>query len=225
MNFLRGVLTVLGKDLRLEWRSREALTSMGFFSLLVVVLFGFAFQTERIDLRTQAPGLLWTAFSFAGVLGLNRSFAIERENGCLRGLLLAPVDRAALFIGKVAANFALIGLVELITVPIFSVLLRVPVLPCLGPLALVACAGTLGFALVGTLLSGISSGSRLREVLLPLILYPVWIPILVASVEATGLVLSGRPLSEAGDFLLLIAVFDLVFLGVGLLFFEAVLEE
>lgn len=225
MRYLRGVFAVVRKDLRLEWRSREALTAMGFFSLLVVVLFGFAFQTEKIDPRTEAPGLLWVAFSFSGVLGLNRSFALERENGALRSLLLAPVDRSAIFLGKMISNLVLIGMVEMLTVPLFSVLLRVPVLPCLPQLALVVCAGTAGFAAVGTLLAGISSGSRLREVLLPLILYPVWLPILVASVEATGTVLTGKPLTEAGDWLTLIGVFDLVFLGAGFLFFEAVLEE
>ena len=225
MGYLRGVFAVVRKDLRLEWRSREALTAMGFFSLLVVVLFGFAFQTEKIDPGTEAPGLLWVAFSFSGVLGLNRSFSLERENGALRSLMLAPIDRSAIFLGKMLSNLILIGMVEALTVPLFSVLLRVPVLSCLPQLALVTCAGTLGFAAVGTLLASISSGSRLREVLLPLILYPVWIPILVASVQATGAVLTGKPLSEAGDWLTLIGVFDLVFRGVGFLFFEAVLEE
>ncbi|MBK8230103.1 MAG: heme exporter protein CcmB [Candidatus Eisenbacteria bacterium] len=223
--YLRGVFGVLRKDLRLEWRSREAMTAMAFFSLLVVVLFGFSFQTEKIDVRTTAPGLLWVAFSFSGVLGLNRSFSLERENGALRALMLAPLDRSAIFVGKMLSNLVMIGLVEALTVPLFSVLLRVPVLSCLPQLTLVTCLGTLGFAAVGTLLAGISSGSRMREVLLPLILYPIWIPILVASVEATGTVLSGKPLSEAGDWLTLIGVFDLVFLGVGFLFFEAVLEE
>jgi len=223
--YLRVIGAVLRKDLLLEWRSREALTSMGFFSLLVVVIFGFAFQTEKIDLRAQAPGLLWIAFSFSGVLGLHRSFAVEREGGCLQGLLLAPADRSAIYLGKVLGNFVLISLVEAVTFPIFSVLLRVPILPCLPALALIACLGTLGFAEVGTLLSAISSGSRLREVLLPLILYPIWVPVLLGAVEMTGLALTGRPLAEGANWLTLILVYDLVFLGAGLLLFDRLLEE
>jgi heme exporter protein B len=223
--YLRTLGAVLRKDLLLEWRSREALTSMGFFSLLVVVIFGFSFQTERIDLVTQAPGLLWIAFSFSGVLGLHRSFAVEREGGCLQGLLLAPAERSAIFLGKVLGNLILILLVEALTFPVFSLLLRVPILPCLPRLALIACLGTLGFAEVGTLLSAISSGSRLREVLLPLILYPIWVPVLIGSVQLTGLALSGSSLEEGGNWLTLIVVYDLLFLGVGLSLFDHLLEE
>ena len=223
--YLRAVSAVLRKDLLLEWRSREGLTSMAFFSLLVTVVFGFALQAERIDPQTTAPGLLWIAFSFSGVLGLNRSFALEREGGCLQGLMLAPIDRSALFVGKALGNFLLIGLVELFTVPVFSILLRVPVLDCLPRLALVAALATIGFAAVGTLLSAISSGSRLREVLLPLILYPIWVPVLIAAVELTGQALAGRPMAEGGRWLTLILVYDLVFLGAGLLLFDRLLEE
>ncbi len=224
-SYLRTVGAVLRKDLLLEWRSREAITSMAFFSLLVVVLFGFAFQAERIDPRTQAGGLLWVAFSFSGVLGLHRSFAVEREGSCLQGLLLAPVDRSALFLGKVIGNFLLILAVEAVTFPVFSILLRVSILPHFGPLALIAALGTLGFAEVGTLLATVSSGSRLREVLLPLILYPIWVPVLIASVEVTGMVLAGEGLAAGGRWIALVLAYDLVFLGVGLMLFDHLLEE
>lgn len=223
--YWRSVAAILRKDLLLEWRSREALTSMAFFSLLVVVVFGFAFQAERIDPGTQAPGLLWIAFAFSGVLGLHRSFAVEREGSCLQGLLLAPVDRSAIFLGKVLGNLILIGLVEALTFPVFSVLLRVPILSCLPQLALITLLGTIGFAEVGTLLSAVSSGSRLREVLLPLILYPIWVPVLIAGVEATRVALTGRPAEEASTWLTLMMVYDLVFLGAGLILFDHLLEE
>jgi heme exporter protein B len=224
-SYLRTVRAVLRKDLLLEWRSREALTSMAFFSLLVVVLFGFAFQAEKIDVQTQASGLLWIGFSFSGVLGLHRSFAVEREGGCLQGLLLAPVDRSAVYLGKVIGNLLFIGVVQFLTYPVFSILLRVPILACLPQLVLVTFLGTVGFASVGTLLATVSSGSRLREVLLPLILYPIWVPVLIASVEATGLALAGKPMTEGPGWLTLIAVYDLVFLGAGLILFDHLLEE
>jgi len=223
--YLRALGAVLRKDLLLEWRSREAFTSMAFFALLVTVIFGFALQAERIDPRTTAPGLLWIAFSFSGVLGLNRSFALERDGGCLQGLMLAPVDRSAIFLGKMLANLILISLVEVVTVPVFSILLRVPVLACLPRLALIAFLATIGFAAVGTLLAAIASGSRLREVLLPLLLYPLWVPVLIAAVELTGLALGGGRPEEGGRWMTLILVYDLVFLGAGLLLFDQLLEE
>ncbi len=224
-SYWRAVAAVLRKDLRLEWRSREALISMAFFSLLVTVIFGFALQTQRIDPETTAPGLLWIAFTFSGVLGLNRSFAVEREGGCLQGLMLAPVDRSALFLGKAIGNLILIGLVEAITIPIFSILLRVPVLPCLPRLALITFLATIGFAAVGTLLAALASGSRLREVLLPLILYPIWVPVLIGAVELTGMALAGRPAAPGERWLTLIVVYDLIFIGAGLLLFDRLLEE
>ena len=223
--YFTAIAALVEKDLRLEWRSREAITSMIFFSLLVVVIFGFAFQARKIDPATEAPGLLWIAFTFSGVLGLHRMLAMERENGSLQALLLAPVDRGAIFLAKVATVLGLILLAEWITIPIFSILLRVSVLPCLLPLALITCAGSLGFAAVGVLLATIASGSRLREVLLPLLLYPLWVPVLVGCVELTGLALSGRPLREGSDWLVLLAVYDVIFMTAGRLLFDVMLEE
>ncbi|MCA9726906.1 MAG: heme exporter protein CcmB [Candidatus Eisenbacteria bacterium] len=223
--YWRAVAALVEKDLRLEWRSREAITSMAFFSVLVVVIFGFAFQTRKIDPATEAPGLLWVAFSFSGILGLHRVLAIERENAALQALLLAPVDRSAIFLAKMISVLGLVLLAEWITIPIFSILLRVPVLSCLPELALVTCAGSVGFAAVGVLLATISSGSRLREVLLPLLLYPLWVPILVGCVELTGLALSGRPLAEGSDWLVLLAAYDVVFVTAGTLLFDLMLEE
>lgn len=227
--WLCAVGAVLRKDLLLEWRSREALTSMAFFALLVTVLFGFSFDAGRIDrdvmAETLGPGLLWIAFSFSGVLGLNRSFALEREGGCLQALMLAPVDRSAVFAGKMLGNLLLIGLVEVVTLPVFSILMRVPVLSCLPRLALVAFLGTLGFSAVGTLLSALASGSRLREVLLPLLLYPVWVPVLIAATQLTGQALGGRPAVEGERWLALIVAYDLVFITAGLLLFDRLLEE
>ena len=225
IRYFRTILTLVGKDLVLEWRGRETLTSMTLFSILLVVVFGFAFQAQAVDPGTAAPGLLWIAFTFSGVLGLHRTMAVERENGCLKALLLAPIERSAIFVAKLLVNLLLLTLMEAVTVPLFSILLRVPVLPCLPELALIAFAGTVGFASVGTLLATISSGSRLREVLLPILLYPLWVPIVVASVELTGYALTGRPMWEGTDWWTLIVVYDVVFLVAGTLLFDVMLEE
>ncbi|MBD3336214.1 MAG: hypothetical protein GF355_11925 [Candidatus Eisenbacteria bacterium] len=222
--YLRAVAALIRKDLVVELRSREALLSMGFFALLVVVLFGFTMEARRVD-PVVAPGMLWVAFSFAGVLGLNRTFGVERENGCLTGLMLCPVDRSAVFLAKMITNTVFMGLVELVTLPVFAALLRVDLLAHLGPVVWITFLGTLGFAAVGTLLSAVASQARARDVLLPIILYPIWIPLLVAAVRATAAVLEGRPLAEAAGWLRLMGIYDLVFFVLGLLLFEYVLEE
>lgn len=223
--YLRAVVALIRKDLLSEWRTREALGSMGLFSLLLVVIFGFCFETRKVDLENAAPGMLWVAFSFSGILGLSHSFATERLRGSLQALTLAPVDRSALFLGKMLGNLLLLSLVEAITIPIFSILLHVSVLPCLPELALVTFCATVGFTAVGTLLSALATSSRMREMLLPILLYPIWIPILLAAVRATGGVLSGQGISEVFGWLRLILGFDVVFVTAGVLLFDQILEE
>ncbi len=224
-SYLDAVAALIRKDLLSEWRTREAIGSMALFSLLVVVIFGFCFETRRIDLETLAPGMLWVAFSFSGVLGLGHSFSIERHRGSLQALVLSPVDRSALFLGKMLGNLILLSIVEAITIPVFSILLHVSVLPCLPGLALVTFAATVGFAAVGTLLAALATSSRMREMLLPILLYPIWIPILLAAVRATGVLLAGQGLGEAWGWMRLILGFDLIFVTAGLLLFDQILEE
>jgi len=223
--YAAAVLALIKKDLLSEWRTREAIGSMALFSLLIVVVFGFCFDARRVDLREAAPGMLWVAFSFSGVLGLNHSFATERQRGSLQALLLAPVDRSAIFLGKMLGNLLLLSLVEALALPVFSILLRVRVLPCLPELALVTFASTIGLTAVGTLLAGMASSNRMREMLLPILLYPIWIPVLLAAVKATGGVLAGETLGQVWGWLRLILAFDLIFVTVGLLLFEQILEE
>jgi heme exporter protein B len=223
--YLRAVYALIRKDLLSEWRTREALGSMGLFSLLIVVIFGFCFETQRVDLETAAPGMLWVAFSFSGVLGLSHSFATERLRGGLQALTLAPIDRSALFLGKMLGNLLLLLVVEAVTIPIFSILLHVSVLPHLPMLALVVVSATLGFTAVGTVLSALATSSRMREMLLPILLYPIWIPILLAAVRATGGVLSGDDAGEIWGWLRLILGFDVIFVTAGLLLFDQILEE
>ena len=223
--YLAAVFAIVRKDILSEWRTREAVGSMALFSLLIVVIFGFCFETIRVDLENLAPGLLWVAFSFSGVLGLGHSFAGERHRGSLQALALAPIDRSALFLGKMLGNLLLLLIVEILTIPIFSVLLHVSVLPCAGRLALVTFLGSVGFAAVGTLLSALAASSRMREMLLPILLYPIWIPILLASVKATGGVLAGKSIGEVIEWISLILAFDLIFVTAGLLLFDQIVEE
>ena len=223
--YLGAVLAIVRKDLQSEWRTREAVGSMGLFSLLVVVIFGFCFEARTVDLELAAPGMLWVAFSFSGVLGLGHSFALERHRGSLQALVLAPVDRSAIFLGKMLGNLLLLLFVEALTIPVFSILLRVPVLARLPELAVVVVSATIGFSAVGTLLSALATSSRLREMLLPILLYPIWIPILLAAVRATGGVLAGQGLGDVFGWMRLILAFDIVFVTAGLLLFDQILEE
>lgn len=224
-SYLGAVVALVRKDLLSEWRTREALGSMALFSLLIVVIFGFCFETRKVDLETTAPGMLWVAFSFSGILGLSHSFAVERLRGSIQALALSPVDRSALFLGKMLGTLLLLTVVEAITIPVFSILLHVSVLPCLPMLALVTFSATVGFAAVGTLLSALATSSRMREMLLPILLYPIWIPVLLAAVRATGSTLAGKGPGEVFDWLRLILAFDLVFVTAGILLFDQILEE
>jgi heme exporter protein B len=223
--YFDAVGALVRKDLLSEWRTREAFGSMALFSLLVVVIFGFCFETRKIDLENLAPGMLWVAFSFSGVLGLGHSFSTERHRGSLQALVLAPVDRSALFLGKMLGNLLLLSVVEAMTIPVFSILLHVGVLPCLPELMLVTFSATVGFTAVGTLLAALAASSRMREMLLPILLYPIWIPILLAAVKATGGLLSGQGIGEVWGWMRLILGFDLIFLTAGLLLFDQILEE
>ncbi len=224
-DYFAAVFSVVRKDLLSEWRTREALGSMALFSLLIVVIYGFCFEARRVDLETTAPGMLWVAFSFSGVLGLGHSFALERHRGSLQALVLAPVDRSALFLGKMLGNLLLLSVVEAITIPVFSILLHVPVLTCLPELTLITFCATIGFTAVGTLLAALATSSRMREMLLPILLYPIWIPILLASVRATGTVLGGGGLGDVAGWMRLILAFDILFVTAGLFLFDQILEE
>jgi heme exporter protein B len=169
------------------------------------------------------PGILWVTFTFAGVLGLNRAFALEKDRGCLEGLMLCPVDRSAIYLGKLVGILIFMTAMETISLLIFAVLSNMPLfLPGLIPIIFL---GTLGFATVGTLFSAMAVNTRAREVMLPVLLFPIVVPAIIAAVKATGQVMGGQPLGAAADGLSLLSVFDLIFFVVALLTFEYVIEE
>lgn len=222
-NFGKAVWAVVQKDLSAELRSRELLSAMLVFSLLVILIFNFALELDIGTRRSVTAGVLWATFAFAGTLGLNRSMAIEKDRGCLDGLLLAPVDRSAIYFGKVISNFAFMMIVEAFVLPIYSVLYGVNLFQ--PGLLLVILLGSIGYTAVGTLLSAMSIQTRTRDVMLPILLFPVVIPILIAAVKASGGYLTGAEMSEISPWLNLLVGYDVIFTSLAFMVFDYVVEE
>ncbi len=232
MRLLRPMATLVWKDLRLELRSRDIIVSALVFGLLVVVVFNFALNVSPQRVAELAPGLLWVTFAFAGTLAMSRAFVREGEPGGLEGLLLAPVSRDAIFLGKVLVSFIFMLLIEAALLPVFAVLLNFSAFSL--TLVAVILLATLGFATVGTLFSAIAAQTRSREVMLPVLFFPVILPVLIGAVEVSGAAIGGSPpgsqLSEAGGggtgrWLPLLAVFDAVFLVICPWLFSIIVEE
>jgi heme exporter protein B len=222
-NFLKAVWAVVQKDLSAELRSRELLSAMLIFSLLVILIFNFALELDIRTRRSVTSGVLWATFAFAGTLGLNRSMAIEKDRGCLDGLLLAPVDRSAIYFGKVISNFTFMLIVEAIVLPIYSILYGLNLFQ--PGLLLVILLGSIGYTSVGTLLSAMSVQTRTRDVMLPILLFPVVIPVVIAAVKASGGYLVGAEMSEILPWLNLLIVYDVIFIALAYMLFDSVVEE
>jgi len=222
---LRTVYLLLAKDLLSEWRNRETFTVMLFFAVVVLFLFHFSLNPERENTLLLAPGLLWLAFIFTGVLGLERSFQAERTNDCLEQLLLIPGDRGNIYLGKLVGNIVFMLAVELLILPLFALFFQLPLWGMLPPLIGVALLGTVGLAAIGTLFSALTANLRAREVLFPLLLFPLVVPVVIGTVTATGIVLGGGTLGEASAWLKLLGAFDTIFLVVAYLTFEFVVEQ
>ena len=204
-------------------RSRELLSAMLVFSLLVILIFNFALELDVKTRATITAGVLWMTFAFAGTLGLNRSMAIEKDRGCLDGLLLAPVDRTAIYFGKVISNLAFMLIVEAIVLPVYSVLYNTNLFN-LGLIGVILL-GSIGYVAVGTLLSSMAVQTRTRDVLLPILLFPVIIPVLVAAVKASSGFLQGLPMDEILPWLNLLIVYDVIFIAIAFMVFDYVVEE
>ncbi len=221
--YLAAVWQVFRKDIQVEWRGRQGIPVMLVFALMIVFLFNFALQLSPDLQAGLAAGLLWVSLAFASTLGLNRSISLERENNALDGLLLAPVDRSAVFFGKALGNFCFTSLVGLLLLPIVSLFYQQNMLRL--PLAAVLLLGVAAYTSLGTLLSALSIQARTRDILLPVLLFPLALPILIAAVEATRGLLSGQTLAELSSWVYLILAGALLFNAAGLLFFETILEE
>ena len=222
---LRRTWAMTWKDVTVELRARERVNAMLFFAALVLFIFNFALGPDREKLREVAPGLLWLAFLFTGMLGLGRSFQAERENECFEALLLTPGDRESIYYGKLAGNVLFMVMAEALILPLFGILYNLDIWGFLPWLGVVAFLGTLGFSAVGTLLAAMTAHIRAREVMLPLLLFPLTVPVILASVRATEAILAGGGLGEVSHWLKLLVGFDVIFLVVSPLVFEFVLEE
>ncbi|MCH8328160.1 MAG: heme exporter protein CcmB [Candidatus Marinimicrobia bacterium] len=217
--------TVLGKELQLEWRTRESLAVMAVFSLSVILLFAFAFNAGSTSIKLFAPGLLWMTYFFSAVLGLLRSFGREREMDAYDLLISSPIDRGDIFLGKALAFALLLALTQLVSLPLFSLFLDIPLAaasPMIVPIFLLA---DVAIAAVGTVVAGIGLRSPHGDTLLPVLLFPLLTPMLIATTRATSAALAGRPAGEYGIWLMLLFTYSVVFLLLGTFIFDYISEE
>jgi heme exporter protein B len=219
------VLIVVWKDLQTERRSKEGLNALVFFSLLLLFVFQFALGQDRDRFTAALPGLLWLGFILSGLIGIGRSFQVERENDCWEALVLAPVDKSCLYVGKLVGTLLLMLVIEALVLALFAVFFNLDLAPALPALSLVIALGTTGFAAAGTLFAAMTAHVRARELLLPVLLLPVQLPVLLATVEATAEIFGGQQLAVVTPWLALVAAADVIYVTAGILTFEFVLES
>ncbi len=220
---MRSITAIIWKDLAAELRSRELLSAMLVFALLVILIFNFSLELDAQARVTVTAGVLWVTFAFAGTIGLNRSMAMEKDRGCLDGLLLAPVDRSAIYFGKAVGNLIFMLVIETIILPAYSVLYGVNLFK--PGLVLVILLGSIGYVAVGTLLSSMAVQARTREVLLPILLFPLVIPVMIAAVKASTGFLQGVDIIDIRPWVNLLIVYDVIFIAVAFMVFDYVVEE
>jgi len=224
MEFLSQAVLLFKKDLLLELRRRESLLTMFFFGTLLLFVFHFSFDLAPDRIAEMAPALLWLAFLFTGTLGLAQLFEGERANHCLEALLLSPMDRGAFFVAKTCFNLVLMVLVEIVIIPLFWILFNLPNWELVPDLFLVTLLGTVGFCVLGTLFATVTLKARARELLLPLILFPLMVPVILATIRCMEAILRNGELGDALPWLRLLVGFDVIFLAVGVLIFDWVIE-
>ena len=222
---LRAALLVARKDLAIELRTRSALFSAVAFAVLAVVIFYVAWDQTAVAPVDLAPGVLWVVFTFSGLLGLNRSFAIEQADRAMDALMAAPVDREAVFLGKALGNLAFVLLVQAVAIPAVALFYNLPIGPVWPALAALAVASAIGLVCVGTLFSAMATHTRLAELLLPMLALPFFVPVVMPAAQVTARLLQGRPIEEAWPWLRILLAFDLVFLVACTLAFPYVVED
>lgn len=223
MKFWSKVLAIAWKDAVSELRSREIIASVLVFTVLVIVIFNFAFGADPEKIGSVAPGMIWTTFVFAGMLSLNRSFITEKENGCLEGLMVCPVSREAIYLGKALSSLLFMLIVEAIALPLFAVLFNIPVISV--QIIVITLLTTVGFVAVGTLFSALAVNTKAREMVLPILFLPIVIPIIIGAVKASELALAHGSWSDLSSWLQIILAFDVILTVVSFLTFDFVIVE
>ena len=218
------ITTIFKKDLVSELRAKESLVTMVTFSVLILVLFSMAFEPSRQTVEEILPGLIWMSLIFSGILGLNRTYAREKFNDCLIGILSSPIAPYQLYLGKAASNLVQLLFVEIITFPLYFIFYDLNILGSLGILLIIMLLGSVGYILVGTFLAALTSNLKSNEALLPVILFPLLMPVLLASIEATSAVFSGLMLNQYLPWIKLILVYDVVFITKPILLFDYLME-
>lgn len=218
-------LAILAKDFLSERRTKEVFNAMLVFGFMVAVVFSFAFEPTSEEAQHIVGGLVWLVFIFAGILGLNRSFARETMNECLQGLRLAPAGAGAIYLGKLLANFSFMLAAELLLLPFFGIFFDVHFWRQPAWILAILVLGTWGFAALGTLFAAVSANTRMRELMLPVLILPLSIPLLIAAVQSTTTLLRGLPMSQAALWIKLLVGFDVIFSTLSWLVFEPVVEQ
>jgi len=223
MKFWSQVRAIVWKDILSEIRTKESITSVLVFTLLVIVIFNFAFDSNTQTMNLVAPGILWVTFAFAGVISLNRGFLVEKEENCIEGLLACPVPREAIYLGKVIGSLVFMLAVEAIGLPLFAFLFNLPVLSL--QVIVITLLTTIGFTAVGTLFSAMAVNTKAREMVLPILFLPLVSPIIISAVKASGLSLSGETWGAMANWLAIIGTFDVIFMVASYLLFNFIIEE
>lgn len=223
MSFLSKVIAITWKDALSEMRTREIVFSVLVFALLVIIIFNFAFGASQEMVTLVAPGILWVTFAFAGVLSLNRSFILEKEEGCLGGLMACPISREVIYMGKMLSSLLFMLIIEAVALPVFAFLFNLPVFSL--QLVVITILATIGFVAIGTLFSALAVNTRAREMVLPILFLPLVVPVIICAVEASGLALSGEPWGSLSSWLQIIGAFDVIFIVVSFWVFTFVIEE
>ena len=225
MDYLRLVWTIARKDVMIELRTYERLTAMGAFAVLVGVLFNYAIDTSQVRPQAIAAGLIWMTILFGGMLGLGRTFQLEQEDGALTGILQSPIPLDALYLGKVAANFVLLGIVVALVFIVFGAFFNLRFTGSPVALVVVVGCGVLGFVALTTLFSAVATRSTMGESLLPVLVFPLVVPVVIYGATATGRLFAGRPVAEVAGNIRMLAAFALLFLLAGAVLFRFVIEE
>ena len=221
--YFSRIFTLMWKDILLETRTKENITPIIIFASLVLLIFNFALDPTPILIGSVAPGILWTAITFSGILGMSRTFILEKDNGSLEGIIICPVSREIIYFGKMLASLVFMLLIEALIFPIFGILFNLPIL--IPSVILIAFLTTLGFAAIGTIFSAISVHTRAREIMLPILFFPIVVPIILAAVESTSLAIQFEGWKGIISWIQLIVVFDIIFIVVSAFLFQFALEE